>query len=275
MALLSNATELANLFDPQVVADLVDAKLVDYIKFSPLAVVDTTLVNNAGDTVTLPQYAYIGDAADVPEGTDIPIGQLVETTTDVKVKKIGKGVQLTDEAVLSGHGDPMNQASEQILIALGSKEDNDMLTVLEGIGAGMTHTATGTSLVSDDIADALAIKFGEDMDGDKVLLVSPEQYNDFRKNNNDWIPASEVAANVAMSGTVGFVQGCQVVVSNKLRGKKEAFIVKPGALKIFLKRGVLVEMDRDIINKSTIITADKHGVCYLYDSSKAIKITHA
>ena len=39
-----------------------------------------------------------------------------------------------------------------------------------------------------------------------------------------------------------------------------------------MKRETIIETDRDIINKSTVLTADKHYVAYLYDSSKAIKI---
>lgn len=47
-------TMLANLLDPQVVADLVEKKLIDNIRFAPLADVDTTLVGRPGDTITLP-----------------------------------------------------------------------------------------------------------------------------------------------------------------------------------------------------------------------------
>ena len=72
------------------------------------------------------------------------------------------------------------------------------------------------------------------------------------------------------------VQGCQVVISNKLKeanSHEYAYIVKPGALRLFTKRNTLVESDRDIINKSTVITVDRHFAPYLYDASKAVKIT--
>ena len=39
-------TKLANLVDPQVMADMVSAKLPKKIKFSPIARVDTTLVGS-------------------------------------------------------------------------------------------------------------------------------------------------------------------------------------------------------------------------------------
>ncbi len=268
MALNTNATKLANLFNPQVVGDMIDKKLVDAIRFSPLATVDTTLVGRPGSKLTLPSYAYIGDASVVGEGEDIPVAQLTQSTAEVEIHKIGKGVQITDEAVLSGYGNPEEEAVAQILTALASQADKEMLAVLEGIGSEMTHTGAAV-LSADDVADAL-VKFGEDIDGDKVLLCNAEDYNAIRKAN-DWVPASEIAANMVIRGSVGMVHGCQVVISNKLAGKP-AFIVKPGALRLILKRDTLVETDRDIVNKSTVITADKHSVAYLYDASKAIKI---
>lgn len=269
MALNTNATKLANLFNPQVVGDLIDKKLVDAIRFSPLATVDTTLAGRPGSKLTLPSYAYIGDAEVVAEGADIPVAQLTQSTVEVEIHKIGKGVQITDEAVLSGYGNPDEEAVDQLLTSLASQADKEMLAVLEGIGSEMTHTGAAV-LSADDVADAL-VKFGEDIDGEKVLLCNAEDYNAIRKAN-DWVPASEIAANMVIRGSVGMVHGCQVVISNKLAGKP-AFIVKPGALRLILKRDTLVETDRDIVNKSTVITADKHSVAYLYDASKAIKIT--
>ena len=268
MALNTNATKLANLFNPQVVGDMIDKKLVDAIRFSPLATIDTTLVGRPGSKLTLPSYAYIGDASVVGEGEDIPVAQLTQSTAEVEIHKIGKGVQITDEAVLSGYGNPEEEAVAQILTALASQADKEMLAVLEGIGSEMTHTGAAV-LSADNVADAL-VKFGEDIDGDKVLLCNADDYNAIRKAN-DWVPASEIAANMVIRGSVGMVHGCQVVISNKLAGKP-AFIVKPGALRLILKRDTLVETDRDIVNKSTVITADKHSVAYLYDASKAIKI---
>lgn len=270
MALYDNATKLNDLFNPQVIGDMINTKLVDAIKFSPLCRIDNTLVGRPGSTITLPSFAYIGDAATVPEGDDIPISQLIASTVEATIYKVGKGVQITDEAVLSGYGDPLGEAVKQIQIAIASKIDNDILAILSNIGANMTHSCTGRA-TADDIADAL-VKFGEDIEGEKVFLCSPETYAGLRKAD-EWCPASEIAAQLIIRGTVGMIHGCQVVISNKLSTPNTAYIVKPGALALYMKRDILVETDRDIINKSTVITADKHFVGYLYDASKAIKLT--
>lgn len=268
---ITNGTYLTDLINPQVMADMISKKLVNAMMFSPLAQVDDTLVGRPGDTVTLPSFAYIGDATTVAEGENIPISKLTATPTTATIHKIGKGVQITDEAVLSGFGKPVDEATKQIILSLASQLDNEMLGVLRAItGTMLYETATaGAALAPDDINEAL-LKFGEDVDGQKVIVVSPALLKVLRKA--DWLPASEIAADMRIRGTVGESYGCQVFVSNKLTAAGDAYIVKPGALRIFLKRDTLVEADRDIINKSTIITADKHEVCYLYDASKAIKL---
>ena len=276
MALDANATLLSNLINPQVMADMIDKKLVDYMRFAPLATIDTTLQGRPGNTITVPTYSYIGDASTVAEGADIGISQLTATPATATIHKIGNGVQITDEAVLSGFGDPVGEATKQLTLSIASQVDNEFIGVLAAISSPMVHTAgTPGTLAFGDIADALEL-FGEDIDegGAKALLVSPKQYTLLRKTSG-WLPASDVSADLAIKGVVGMVQGCQVIISNKLKeasSKENAYIVKPGALRLFMKRNTLVESDRDIINKSTTITADKHFAPYLYDASKAIKI---
>lgn len=265
-------TMLANLVNPQVMADIIEHKLVDAMKFAPLATIDNTLVGVPGNTVTLPQFAYIGDAATLGEGVGLTPAQLTATSNPVSIHKIAQGVELTDEAVLSGYGDPVGEATKQIVLSIASEEDNEMLTTLSNIGSAMTYTVSGSKPVAADIADALEL-FGEDIDGVKVVLVSPAIYTEMRKNTNQWVPASEIAANIAVKGVVGEYQGCQVMVSNKLKTSGDMYIVKPGALRIFMKKGVSVEADRDILAFKNVITASQHFATYLYDPSKAIKIT--
>lgn len=266
----STGTYLANLFNPQVVGDLLNVKLTDAIKLAPLAYVDYTLEGRPGNTVTLPYFDYIGDASDVAEGEDIIIRQLKQQTKEVKIKKVGTGVQLTDESVLSGYGDPIDQATYQMALSIASKVDNDLLAALD---ANTVKHDISAALTADDIADALTL-FGEDIDGDKVLLVNGAGYAMLRKAN-DWIPNTEIAANMIIRGTVGMIHGCQVIVTNRIKESGNVtnyHIVKPGALAIYMKRDTMVEVDRDIINKSTVMTADKHFATYLADASKAIKI---
>lgn len=215
----------------------------------------------------------IGDAATLAEAVALTPDQLTASAVTVKVHKIAKGIELSDEAVLSGYGDVLGEAAKQIALAIASQEDNEMLTTLSNIAAGMTHT-TVADPTDTDILAALEL-FGEDIDGQKAALVSPAVYTAMRSNTNQWVPASEIAANVAIKGAVGEYGGCQVIVSNKLATSKNIYIVKPDALRIFVKRGTLVETDRDILKFTNVITASKHFATYLYNARNAIKITKA
>lgn len=273
-------TKLANIINPQVVADMIDQKLVDNIKFAPLATIDNTLVGTPGNTVYLPSWSYIGDAAVLAEGVSLTASVLSATSTSATIQKVAKGVQLTDEAVLSGFGDPAGEAVDQLTLAIASAVDNDCLSILHGItGAMLYQTSASTAApAATDIVNALEL-FGEDIeDGPTVALVSPAVYTQMRTavGANTWVPASEIAANVAVRGVVGEFAGCQVMVSNKLKataaGAGDIFLVKPGALRIFLKRDTLVESDRNIENFTTLLTASKHYVAYLYNAAKAVRI---
>ena len=79
-------TKLTNLVNPQVMADMISAGLDKAIKFSPLAKIDSTLVGQPGNTITVPKYAYIGDAEVVAEGVAMDTVVLSATTTTATVK---------------------------------------------------------------------------------------------------------------------------------------------------------------------------------------------
>ena len=274
---MADVTKIANMINPEVMADVVRDKLTDLIKFTPLAKIDTTLQGRAGDTVPLPKFAYIGDAADVAEGEAIPMALLTTSTSKVKVKKAGKGIKITDEAVLSGYGDPVGEGTNQLSLSIAAKVDNDCLAALSGIKANMTVDVSAKDTIgSHVIADGL-VKFGEDLEGEKVLLIAPAQLAQIRKDP-DYLKPSEMTQKAIMGGVIGEIWGCQICVSNKIKAsgsKYTNYIVKPGALAIYLKRGVEVETARDISLKLTEITADEHYAVYLLDESKAIKLVTA
>ena len=213
----------------------------------------------------------IGDATDVAEGEDIPLGQLTSTTSEVKVKKAGRGVQLTDESVLYAYGDTVGEAADQIVLAIRNKVEKDHIADLESNKVTLTYANTG-KLTSTAIIKALA-KFGEDYEeGEAVIFVNADQKADLITEEG-WVGVTEIGANMKVKGAVGMIGGAQVVVSNRITTNN--YIVKRGGLGLLVKRGLEMEADRDIVNKTTVITADKHYATYIADASKVIKITNA
>lgn len=262
---MANETKLSHIINPQVLADMIEGKLVNAMKFTPLCKVDNTLVGQPGDTVTLPQFAYIGDAADIAELGPYVNAELTASTQKVTVKKIGKAVSISDEAILSGYGDPVGEIGKQLTVAIASKVDGDVLAALDN--ATLIHPVV--TVTPNEINNAL-VKLGEDFEGDKYLFVGAATYAALR-DSADWLPASEVAANLVIAGTVGMIYGCIVVITNKITATNVAYIVKPGAVALFMKRGVSIETFREK-NDATTFHANKHFAPYLYDSSKVVKL---
>ena len=255
-------TKLENLLNPEVVAEYIDAKLVDKIKLSPLAVVGTTLQGRPGNTLTVPVWQYIGSAQDLAEGVaDVPVVLNSDSET-VKVKKAAKSVSITDEAILSGHGNPVSEIADQLLLSIADKIEKDCYTALET--ATLKHTATVSTTA---IADAIGL-FGEDLDEEMRVFINPQEYTAIRKGA-EFVPSSNVQG--AIGGSIGYIYNAAVVVSNRVPQGK-AYIVKPGALGIELKRDTNVESDRDILAKVNVYAVDKHYAAYLRDKTKVVKI---
>ena len=261
-------TKMEHMINPEVLASMVDGELEFALKFTNLATVDHTLVGRAGNTVSLPAYKMIGEAEDVAEGEAIPVEALATEMEKKKKKKAGKGVRITDEAILSGYGDPLGQASKQLAKAIAAKVDSDVMACLDEIGPEMTISK---ALSADVVSEAL-VKFGEDIEGQKVLLISPAQLHALKSDKN-WVAAAEIGREALVEGAIGQIHGCDVVISNRITDTN--FIVKPGAVAIYLKRETSLETERIPSIRATELTVDKHYTVHLADVTKAIKITNA
>lgn len=272
-------TQIAQMVNPEVMADMVSAKLPKMIKFTPLAYVERMLVGQPGTTITVPKWEYSGDAKDIAEGVAIEPDQLTTKKSTMTIKKAGKGIELTDEAVLSGYGDPIGQATHQIALAIANKVDNDLI---EEAKKATQHVEDAPTTV-DALDKALAV-FADEEDARYVALLNPEDAIALRKDTaKEWVRGSEIGANIVVSGTFGEAHGVQIVRSKKVE-KGKGFLVKVsavdtdtddvakyGAFVINLKRDVAIETDRDILKKTTVITGDEHYGVYLYDPSKVVK----
>lgn len=263
----SELTKLQDLINPQVMADMISADLPNLLRFVALAPLDYTLQGRPGNTVTVPAYKYIGPAEDLGEGVAIEYDKLQTESDNFSIKKIAKGVQLTDEAVLSGYGDPVGEAQKQIAMAIADKIDNDVLEALDGT------TFTETAELGVDLFDKIEDKFNLENGETGVVFLNPKDYRAIRRNVTDlFTRASQLGDNILVKGVVGEVLGWQLVQSGKIV-EGTAYAVLPGALKIYLKRGVNAESERDIDRKLTKFNADQHYGAHLYDEGKVIKVT--
>lgn len=262
-------TMLKDIVNPVVVADTISAELPNAIKFSPVCVTNRELVGTPGNTISVPKYAYIGDATDVPEGESIDVTTLTATSTQATVKKVGKAVTLTDEAALSGTGDPINEATGQLKMSIASKVDNDILASLQTA----TQEVTGPFSL-ELVSEALDTFEDEELGERKFLFVNPA-FMGVLRTDETFTHASELGDRVLMTGAVGTVYGCEVIPTRKVvnsGGTYTCVLAKEGAVALYLKREVNVETGRDVLKKETVISADEHYVTALRDESRVVLI---
>lgn len=212
-------TKIEDLIVPEVMADMISAKVEQKVIISKVAKVDTTLSGQPGNEVTVPQYKYIGDAEDVAEGVAMGTAKLETGSTKFTIKKAGKGVSITDEAILSGYGDPVGEANKQLATAIANKIDNDVVDVINKTGVGgvnLIYDGTAKVISYAGIVDAEDL-FNEETSSDKVLYVNPKQMTQLRKDP-DFLSADKYGtANVMTIGEVGKIGTCRVVRSKKVR----------------------------------------------------------
>jgi N4-gp56 family major capsid protein len=268
-------TLLAKLINPEVMADMVSAELKKKLQATRFIKVDNTLTGRAGNTITVPTWAYIGEAADLPENAQGDVTEMATSDKEYTIKKAVKNVSLTDEAVLSGYGDPIGEATRQLRMSIQDKIDSDAVEVLEAITAltGHLHAATG-GLTYDDLVDALDLLALEEQGTELYLMVNHTTVKNLRKDPQFIERQTAMGDAVLTAGVIGQLAGCNIIISNKLTDTR-SYILTPNCLTAFMKRGVTVETQREMLNKRTIVGSDCHYVVAIEDYDKIVAITHS
>ena len=286
-------TKVEDMIVPEVMGKMISAKLEKKILVSKIAKVDNTLQGRPGDTVTVPQYNYIGDAADVGEGEDCDTAKLETSSVQFTIKKIKKGTAITDESILCGYGDPLGESERQLALAMANKIDNDCVEVLtteddglENGGVKLLYKPSTKSIIKyAGVVDALDL-FEEEVTSEKVMYIHPKQMTQLRKDS-EFISADKYDNNVIMEGEIGKIAGTRIVRSKKvptvtvggdtcyacpivkLNNDSETEADAP-ALTVYLKRDIKVEKDRIAKKDITDIYASKYYGVALTNTAKVV-----
>lgn len=210
-------TKVTDIINPEVMGDMIEAKINALAKLTPYAKVDTTLVGVAGDTKTVPSWNYIGDADDFDPEADgeIETSKLTASSSTFTVKCAAKAVSISQTAINSGLGNPVGQAETQLAKSIIGKVDNDLLDA--AYTSKNVYAGDALAKISyDGLVDACA-KFEDEEDGiEKVMFINPAQEATLLKDDN-FKSADKFDKSVIVKGSIGKIGSCWVKKSKKVK----------------------------------------------------------
>lgn len=277
------STKLSDIINPQVMGDMIEAKITAQAKMLPYAKVDDSLEGVPGDTKTVPSWNYIGDAVDFdPEndnGDEIQAVNLTASSRTFTIKCAGKSVSLLQTAINSGLGDPVGQAETQLAKSIIAKTDNDV--VAAAYASSNILNLSDEVIGYDGIVDAVC-KFEDEEDGvEKVMFIHPKQEAALLKDP-DFLSADKFQAGVAVNGAIGKIAGCWIKKSKKV-AIVEAEEAVAGVYTVTIA-GTVAEDDVIKINSTSVtldstsgasVTAAASAVATAFGSDATYTVTSA
>lgn len=227
-----SVTMMTNMINPEVMGDMINAKIEALLKITPYAHLDTSLQGVPGDTKTVPMWKYIGDAADVAEGDEVDLTEMHTDSNTFTIKKAMKAVGLTQEAINSGLGNPIGQAENQLAKSIAGKVETDVLNA--AYTSTNIYDGKAAVIAYPGIVGAVTRFEDEEDNVQKVLFIHPAQEATLLVDS-DFLSADKFEAGVAVNGAIGKIAGCWVKKS---------------------KRVILVKYEKDNTNGTITIVAD-------------------
>lgn len=272
-----------DLYAPEVWADLAQSqfKKKAIIVNSPAVLTDDTLVGEPGDTINFPSWMLMTDMVDLAE-TDVLVPEkLTQKNSKATIKEAGKAAEWTDKAKLVGIGSVQDEAIRQFGILAARKVDADLIAAATAsIAAGTTY-ADGTTATASEPLKLTAtggftwanivkagLLFGDEWDPAEFAGVYINSAAaEVMLNDEKFIQAAQGAGSnsIVNGGLIGTKNGLQFFYTNRLAENK-ALLLKRNSLGLFYKRRPIVEQDRDILARTTVVSTNMHyGVKRILD----------
>ena len=243
---------------------VIEAKAKDLLTTSvntrSLMAIDNSLTAEAGMTKTINVYTYTGSAEEVGVGEgNSTRGSVAYAGTDYTVKMVQQAFDYQDEDFMKDNN----------VVDMGVKGATQLMTnkmtadfIAECNKANLSHTG---AMSYDTIVDASAKLNVEDESG-LFVIINPEQKAELRKDP-DYVAAR--MGEVVYNGQVGTVAGIPVIVS---KAAEAAYVMSKDAVKLFMKKDVEVEQERDADTRTNSIYLRSAYVVALVDATKICKI---
>lgn len=248
---------------------IIEAKAKDLLTTAvntrSLMSVDNSLAQEAGMTKTINVYTYNGTAEELAAGEgNTNRGSISYVGTDYTVKMVQQAFDYQDEDFMKDNTivDNMLSRANQVMV-------NKMSADFVGELAKATLSAPAATFGYDAIVDGIAKLSVEDES--KLFVVIPNAWKADLRKDEDYKAAR--MGEVIYNGQVGTVCGLPVIATNALTDA--AYVMNAEAVKLFMKKDVEVEQDRDANTRTNSIYLRTAYIVALVDETKICKITKA
>lgn len=246
---------------------VIEAKAKDLLTTSVntrnLMSVDSSLAATAGMVKTINVYTYDGTAEELAAGEgNTNRGSISYVGTDYTVKMVQQAFDYQDEDFMKDNTivDNMLKGANQVMV---NKMTSDFIGECAKATLGSTFTAFGYEAIVDGIAK-LNIE-----DESKLFVVIPNAWKADLRKDPDYKSAR--MGEVIYNGQVGTVCGIPVIATNALTDA--AYIMSTEAIKLFLKKDVEVEQDRDPDTRTNSVYLRTAYIVALVDATKICKLS--
>ncbi len=225
--------------------------------------VDNTLAETAGMTKTINVYTYSGTAEELEAGeANSNRGSISYVGTDYKVKRVQQTFDYLDDDFMKDNTivDNMLKGANQVMV-------NKMTSDFIGECGKATLSHSAAAIGYDAIVDGISKLNMEDES--KLFVVIPNEWKADLRKDEDYKAAR--MGEVIYNGQVGTICGIPVIASKALTDA--AYIMTNEAVKLFMKKDVQVEQDRDIETKANTVVLTTYYICALEDATKICKLT--
>lgn len=226
--------------------------------------VDNSLTQEAGMVKTINVYEYTGEAEELAAGVgNTNRGSIKYTGNDYTVKMVQQAFDYQDEDFMKD-----NTIVDNMLIGANQVMVNKMTAdFIAECGKATLKAEFATTFGYEAIVDAIAALNIEDES--KLFVVIPNAWKAQLRKDEDYKSAR--MGEVVYNGQVGTVCGIPVIATKALTDK--AYVMTNEAIKLFMKKDVEVEQDRDADTRTNSVYLRTAYVVALVDATKIASIS--
>lgn len=271
-----------NVIVPEVYAELVREKVAGKVMVAQACKVLGNLKGKVGETLTMPKWAYIGDAKDIVLGTPMEATNMKQTSTTATIKMIAApAISVNDYDDVVELGSALDEASKQQGTSIARKLDIDAIN--EGKKTVLQKQLETKNTVTFDEMNAILGLYGDDANASdfEFIAIHSAFIPSFLKM--DGFVSAEVTFTaqgngIQLNNLLGYFRGIPVVVSDRLydNTNTEGFIlvIKKDSIGLIPKESPFTEVARDASTRTnTIFTSQYYAMALIDDAGVVLAQT--